>query len=287
MISNLKTTIRIPLLGGLGNQLFQFAAGLAIAERSSVEIQYFEDLILSSKMLGVTPRHVAIRSLISSEVASIGKIKMLEMVLKKYTIDDYWLTDSAQKPLNLERISSNTRVVSGYFQSRFIVDRVFDSVIESLKKSVEFAKVIPKSQRNEITVHMRLGDKLSPRDLNFFGRTSVAYYLDGINELQKKDEFDAINIVSDEPELARRLIQSAGLKYKFNFINGNNELEDLATITHSRGIVMSCSSFSWWGARLALINPLTRVVSPSNWLRQASNFDAYMNYPTWRSMSKN
>lgn len=287
MLNNPQTSIRIPLLGGIGNQLFQFAAGLAIAERSSAEIQYFDDLIAGSKFLGITPRTVVIESLISNKVASLGKIEMLKMVGKKYAIRDYWLNDTVIDPLNLGQISSKTRVVSGYFQSRFIVDEIFDSVLESLKESAEFAQLIPKTQRNEITVHMRLGDKLSRKELKFFGQTSTAYYLNGIRELSNGDSFSAINIVSDQPDLARQLLQSNELKQELNFIRGNNELDDLAVITHSRGIVMSCSSFSWWGARLASINPSTRVVSPRTWLRSASKFDLYMNYPKWQLISKN
>ena len=287
MISNLKTTIRIPLLGGLGNQLFQFAAGLAIAEKSSVEIQYFDDLMVNSKILRVTPRRLAIESLISNKVVSLGKIKVMKMVGKRYAIRDYWLNDTAEDPLDLRRISSNTRVVSGYFQSRFIVDQIFDSVLESLTTSAEFNQLVPKNQRNEITVHVRLGDKLSQKDLKFFGQTSTTYYLNGINELCNGDSFNAINIVSDQPNLARQLLKLDELKHKLNFVSGSNELEDLALITHSRGIVMSCSSFSWWGARLASINPSTRVVSPRTWLRTASKFDSYMILPKWRLISKN
>ena len=287
MISNLKTTIRIPLLGGLGNQLFQFAAGLAIAEKSSVEIQYFDDLMVNSKILRVTPRRLAIESLISNKVVSLGKIKVMKMVGKRYAIRDYWLNDTAEDPLDLRRNSSNTRVVSGYFQSRFIVDQIFDSVLESLTTSAEFNQLVPKNQRNEITVHVRLGDKLSQKDLKFFGQTSTTYYLNGINELCNGDSFNAINIVSDQPNLARQLLKLDELKHKLNFVSGSNELEDLALITHSRGIVMSCSSFSWWGARLASINPSTRVVSPRTWLRSASQFDRHMNYPKWQLMSKN
>lgn len=287
MVSNQNSFIRIPLLGGLGNQLFQFAAGLAIAEKSSVEIQYFDDLIVNSKILKIIPRNFAIESLISNKVVSLGKIEVMKMVGRKYAIRDYWLNDTVEDPLDLGRISSKTRVVSGYFQSRFIVDQIFDSVLKSFTSSAEFAQLVPKNQQNEITVHVRLGDKLSQKDLKFFGQTSTAYYLKGINELCNGDTFNAINIVSDEPNLARQLLKLDGLKYKLNFISGNNELEDLAIITHSRGIVMSCSSFSWWGARLASINPSTRVVSPRTWLRTASNFDSYMNYPKWKLMSKN
>jgi len=286
VVGNQNTTIRIPLLGGLGNQLFQFAAGLAIAEKISVEIQYFDDLIVNSKILRVTPRNLAIESLISNKVVSLGKIEVMKMVGKKYAIRDYWLNDTVQDPLDLGRISSNTRVVSGYFQSRFIVDQIFDLVLESLTSSAEFAQLVPKNQRNEITVHMRLGDKLSQKDLKFFGQTSTAYYLDGINELCNGDTFSAINIVSDQPGLARQLLEGIEPKYKFNYSRGLNELEDLALISHSRGIVMSCSSFSWWGAKLASVNSNTRVVAPSFWLNHPSTFDHYMNYESWNLVNK-
>ena len=139
---------------------------------------------------------------------------------------------------------------------------------------------------DEITVHMRLGDKLSQKDLKFFGQTSTTYYLNGINELCNGDSFNAINIVSDQPDLARQLLDGVEPKYNFNYSRGLNELEDLALISHSRGIVMSCSSFSWWGAKLASVNSNTRVVAPSFWLKNSSIFDHYMNYENWNLVNK-
>jgi hypothetical protein len=56
--------IQIPLTGGLGNQLFQYAGGLAITKNISAEIQFFDDLIRGSKILKITPRKVAISSLL-------------------------------------------------------------------------------------------------------------------------------------------------------------------------------------------------------------------------------
>lgn len=286
MSENLNGFIQIPLIGGLGNQLFQYAGGLAITKNNSVEIQYFDNLVSGSRLLRVTPRKVAIESLIPNPVASLGRFEMLQMMSKRIVMKDYWLSDSIKKPINLKRISSTTRVVSGYFQSRYLVDQVFDSFVEALYKSEVLSQIVPKNQLNEITVHMRLGDKLSHKDLQYYGRTSVNYYLSGIEHLCSDDKFDSINIVSDQPEVARQLFEFKNLKYKFNYSRGLSEIDDLALISHSRGIVMSCSSFSWWGAKLASIHSTTRVVAPRTWLRESSGFDSYMNLPSWKLISK-
>lgn len=279
-------TIRIPLIGGLGNQLFQFAGGLAIQKSVNAEIQFFDDLIRGSKVLGITPRKVAIQNIADIQITSIGKLEIAKLVLKRLVEDGFWLSDSVQKPIDLSQVTSKTKVVSGYFQSRFIVDLVFDQIIAALNKSSDFSKIVPKEQLNEITVHMRLGDKLSRKDLNYFGRTSTDYYLNGINLLRKDDNYDLINIVSDQPAVAQQLLEVACPKLKVKISRGTSEIEDLSLISHSRGIVMSCSSFSWWGARLASINSSTQVVAPSNWLRNPSNFDGHMNYVNWKLLSK-
>ena len=279
-------TIRIPLIGGLGNQLFQFAGGLAIQKSANAEILFFDDLIRGSKVLNITPRKVAIENITDNQITSIGKLEVAKMVMKRLVKEGYWLSDSVQKPIDLSQITSKTKVVSGYFQSRHIVDLVIDQIIAALSKSSDFSKIVPKEQLNEITVHMRLGDKLSRKDLKYFGRTSTDYYLNGINVLRKDDDYDSINIVSDQPALARQLLEVASPKLKLNYLRGTSEIEDLSLISHSRGIVMSCSSFSWWGARLASINSSTQVVAPSNWLRNPSNFDSHMNYVNWKLLSK-
>jgi hypothetical protein len=279
-------TIRIPLIGGLGNQLFQFAGGLAIRKSVSAEIHFFDDLIRGSKVLNITPRKVTIENITDNQITSIGKLEVAKMLMKRLVKEGYWLSDSVQKPIDLSQITSKTKVVSGYFQSRHIVDLVIDEIIDAFNKSIDYSKVVPKEQLNQITVHMRLGDKLSRKDLKYFGRTSTDYYLNGINVLSKNDEYDSINIVSDQPDLARKLLEVASPKLKLDFSRGTSEIEDLSLISHSRGIVMSCSSFSWWGARLASINPNTQVIAPSNWLSKPSIFDEYMNLPAWTTLVK-
>ena len=142
------------------------------------------------------------------------------MVMNKFARKGYWLSDSVESPIDLSQITSKTQVVSGYFQSRYIVDLVFDQIVDALSRSFDFSKAVPKKQLNEITVHMRLGDKLSRKDLKYYGRTSADYYLKGIDILSKDDEYDSINIVSDQPALARQLLEVAGSKYKLVFQKG-------------------------------------------------------------------
>jgi hypothetical protein len=279
-------TIRIPLLGGLGNQLFQFAGGLAIRKSINAEIYFFDDLICGSKVLNITPRKVSIKDIADNQITSIGKLELAKMVMRRLVDEGYWLSDSVQKPIDLSQITSKTKIISGYFQSRHIVDLVFDQIIDAFNNSSDYSKIVPKEQLNEITVHMRLGDKLSRKDLKYFGRTSTDYYLKGINVLRKEDDYDSINIVSDQPALAKQLLEVASPKLKVKISRGTSEIEDLSLISHSRGIVMSCSSFSWWGARLASIKPNTQVIAPSNWLRKPSIFDDYMNLPAWMTIVK-
>lgn len=279
-------TIRIPLIGGLGNQLFQFAGGLAIQKSIDAEIYFFDDLIRGSKILNITPRKVAIQNLAGVQLKSLGKLEIAKMAMNKLARKGYWLSDSVESPIDLSQITSKTQVVSGYFQSRYIVDLVIDQIVDALSKSFDFSKVVPQKQLNEMTVHIRLGDKLSQKDLKYYGRTSADFYLKGIDILSKDDEYDSVNIVSDQPALARQLLEAAGSKHQLNFSRGLSEIEDLSLISHSRGIVMSCSSFSWWGARLASNNPNTQVVAPSKWLKNPSNFDGCMNYKSWKLLDK-
>lgn len=278
--------IRVPLIGGLGNQLFQYAGGLAITKNTFAEIQYFDDLIRGSKLLRITPRKVAIESLLGDGIVTLGKFEVSKMILKRFTNKNYWLNDSVEKPLDLSRISRNTRAISGYFQSRFLVDQVIDQVVDQLKSSDIFSPMVPKFQLNEITVHMRLGDKLTRKDIQYFGRTSVDYYIKGIQQLCTDDEYDMINVVSDQPDVARHLLKDVERKYNLYFSRGLSEIEDLSLISHSRGIVMSCSSFSWWGARLAAVHLNTHVVAPSYWLKNPSGFDDHMNYRNWNLLNK-
>ena len=56
--------IEIPLMGGLGNQLFQLAAGIEISKVSGRATKYSTDVLKLPASAGTTKRHIGISDLL-------------------------------------------------------------------------------------------------------------------------------------------------------------------------------------------------------------------------------
>ena len=58
---------------------------------------------------------------------------------------------------------------------------------------------------------------------------------------------------------------------KFNFLENNNELDDLYCLSQCDSVIMSNSTFSWWGAWLG--KNKEKVIAPPLWFGRAGPRD--------------
>lgn len=280
----------MPLMGGLGNQLFQFAAGLVIQRETGRGVEYSPSILSGSKLMRVTSRNLAIQDLLGDKINEQSRRYPLLMTrLTSRGPRGLWLSDRINEIDDINQISMRTSVVSGYFQNRAFVESCKTEFLNAISRSLVFRQLMDVKQENVIAVHVRLGDKLSKKDQKYFGATSLGYFATGVRKLLEIGDYDKIVIVSDEPNKAFEML-NMGLEnftLPVEFSEPRSELEDLRCLAGSRGIVMSCSSFSWWGAWFASLREGTRVVAPVPWLRDISAQDARLNYEYWIEMQKN
>ena len=297
---NVKSPIVIvSLTGGLGNQLFQFAAASAIAKKS------LPGLITE---LGV-PR-----------VAESGEADLFEYDLEQFAveIDTGPATRFAQKvagyglrmgivPKRFEKnhliakilrrvisvvlssflgMSSRVQIGQGVgyckiedFDSRSLLIGYFQSyrwvqVEEILKRfqnltlrneSAFLEEMEAKALGKKILcIHIRLGDYKNESD---FGILDVSYYQSALDSISKKVDFSEIWIFSDEPNLARELYRlESGVPTLWIEKQNVSSAETLEVMRLCSGFVIANSSFSWWAAMLSH-NKNSVVVAPSKWFR--------------------
>jgi len=199
-----------------------------------------------------------------------------------------WIHEKINSVSDMQKISPKTTIVSGYFQSRTLVDSSKSEFLKLVSKSSRFKTLIDGEQENMITVHVRLGDKLSMKDQKLYGRTNPDYYLFGVQKLLEQSSYKKIVVVSDELNKAGTLLGEplSNFGIPVEFVAGNSEIDDLSVLAKSRGVVMSCSSFSWWGGWFASLRGMANVVVPVPWLKENSAVDSRMNYPAWQEISK-
>ena len=129
----------------------------------------------------------------------------------------------------------------GYFQS----ERYFKDVAEEIRSL--FAPLIAPVQEGVAGVHIRMGDYLDRTDM--YHTPDVPFLNEALRRLS--GNISKLVVFSDSPELARKLMEGVPEATRFEIVMDEHEtLDALRELTSMQELVLSCSSFSWWGAWL-------------------------------------
>lgn len=143
--------------------------------------------------------------------------------------------------------------ICGYFQS----SRYFADQKEAIREL--FKPFIAEKQPGTLGVHFRLGDY---KNLQFLHRVSDTEFLQKAAERVSPDIKNLI-LFSDEPDAAAEIIAGIPAFDRFTIeIDRNSPCDALRRMTAMQELILSCSSFSWWGAWLG---ETEKVILPGKW----------------------
>lgn len=280
------------LLGGLGNQLFQYATGRCLASRlgaslvldatafrtgycerpfeldrypiqATVAWRGFRKGPRKGPVLlpdSATPAERAL-GLLGSIVAGKGTLRIrrprLEVFIQKgFDYDP-----------RFERLAGST-YLAGYWQSY----RYFEPAAETIRRELQRPAPPPGANRdwlsriegtNAVCVHVRRGDYLLPRELRVHGLCSFAYYEKAMQRIGDELRGSEFFLFSDDLPWCRENFRDPGI----HFVDANGPdaaVEDLRLMAACRHHVIANSSLSWWAAWLA-DHPDQLVIAPEPW----------------------
>lgn len=291
------------LMGGLGNQLFQLAAGLHHS------VNHGCTLVLDESSESVRRNdlgHADVLSYQSSEYLNTHVKSWYKIMVRKFTNKILMLSlSSSSSKLNscfmflLVHIQTiivsmhfrkNIKVWSatqigyepiqfrghsnyliGYFQSyKYASEPHVNSKLRALTdphKSIDSYKELCRKEK-PLFVHIRLGDYINEPN---FGIISKEYYSNSISIMMQQYDFKSIHVFSDDIETAKSFIPKNYLSI-CNWMDGNGE-SSITTLEKMRcgsAYIIGNSTFSWWGAYLShSINPPT--IAPEPWFAGMSD----------------
>lgn len=234
------------LIGGLGNQMFQYAAGRALSSRLNC------DLVLDTRPLAGewdhTPRSFGLNSFnINAEIDTLDIKKLNEIPVldeEKYTVD--W-------PHN---IKENIRI-SGYWQSEKFFSSIRPQILREFTLSSSpndyvnhISKCIAGSQCS-VSLHIRRGDYVSnPITAKFHGTCPISYYQASINHIRNTFGSLDLYVFTDDPEWVK---SEPTLPQNMTLIDceKSSAAQDIWLMSLCRHHIIANSSFSWWGAWLS------------------------------------
>ena len=225
--------ITVKLMGGLGNQMFQRAYGLALS-RAGYNVAFNRTALVQPG-----------REYALDEFESLPLVVNDEPAIHEQGI-------SFQTSLLSPRDGS---VMVGYWQS----EKYFSHVADDVRKAFQFRIAMPR-YRDAIAVHVRRGDYLDLQ--HFHGMPSREWYIGAVSAIRLRHGAHlSVIVVSDDPQWCRAYLPedwhiAGGIPNKYR------DMQIIASCAHS---VISNSSFSWWGAWLGDGDPQRMVIAPTHW----------------------
>lgn len=295
--------ITVSLIGGLGNQMFQYAAGKALAERHQVplalDISGFRDYALRPFLLDrlLVPEAIAAVRTEPAEKPEINfrrarwKARIDRLLVKAglpklaSSPNEYREPHFHYDPA-FEALGPGISLF-GYFQS----ERYFNSIAgnlrdwfsprESFGDAAAAALKRIEASRLPVSVHVRRGDYLKPGTHEVHGILGESFYREVFDRLEDMVGNNAeLFIFSDDPAAAEQVLSFIPGS-RLIHVRGDPERpwEDMALMARCRHHVIANSSFSWWGAWLNR-SPDKIVVAPRAWfaateLSQRNTRDLY------------
>lgn len=279
--------IIVRLSGGLGNQMFQYAAGLALARAHGAQLRFdlewFETRQLHqglelARVFGLElPRATASeRRRIMGWVAprilcwalSRRSLRMLRPDCLGVEPHFHYWPGFRELPADV--------FLDGYWQS----EKYFASIADEIRQAFRFAEPLDArnaelfdemAQRESVALHVRRGDfARDPRVRQVHGVDLGDYFRRAIEEIGARVASPHYYVFSDEPEWVREHLANPASWTCIDHNRGRESYRDMQLMGLCRHNIIANSSFSWWGAWLnSSMNKI--VVAPKRWFANGTS----------------
>lgn len=274
--------IIVKLVGGLGNQMFQYATGRKLALLKNTEL-YIDTSFLDKNPDGAyTKRNLELNVFnLSLNIANQNDIEKFKInssnkysrVLQRnfpFLFKNLYVAESGVGYNNQFLNFQNNTYLDGFWQS----EKYFENIKPILCK--EFSPKEPLNSDNNkwldkikscisISIHVRRGDYITNQNaLNFHGLCDISYYEKAINIIKESIVEIELFVFSDDLDWCK---DNFKFLEKTHFVDSNQNVNfhlDLFLMSNCKHNIIANSSFSWWSAFLNQNNEKI-VVAPKKW----------------------
>lgn len=277
--------IVVQLLGGLGNQLFQYAIGRRLSLERNVPLKLdvsalARDLLRTYKLSFFNITETIATSTDVWRMGGLGlRPHLLRAIETRLLNGNKWLH---RQPVFSDNLGADdlsqigTRAyLEGYWQGESYL-----KPIESMLRTELVVKAPPNLKNHEmascimdtesVSLHIRRGDYATdPKTRALHGLLPLTYYHAAVRKIAQSTTHPHFFVFSDDPVWAKTNLM---LDYPTTFIDHNGpdqDYEDLRLLSLCKQHIIANSTFSWWGAWLSPY-PDKVVYSPARWFVNGS-----------------
>ncbi len=265
--------------GGLGNQMFQYACGRALALQNNEALRLDTTTLQNS----VTDQYFTARpfelNIFNADAVIAGEdelamffpkripLKFWYKWIKNYRhyVEPFFMYDN-----EVAKLKGNI-FLRGYWQTEkyFLT---YESVIRKdfkflLQKNDTTVSIENSMQlQNAVSIHVRRGDYVSsPTANSFHGVAGLDYYQAALHKMEQLVEKPMYYLFSDDcPWAKEHLVKDRNDIIIVDHNKDKDSWQDMYLMSKCKHHIIANSSFSWWGAWLN--NSINKVViAPKKW----------------------
>lgn len=256
-------TVRIG--GGLGNQLFFYSFGYALAKRTNQRLR-FDISNYSEKNQLFKERPFKLNEL------CISNTDFFELPMKKGVCNKLYrrmriglgasvFQNGTTNPY--EFIVKPSR--NSYWNNFWVKFTFFDEYRDELSQEFQVKKELGAQAKkcmkdieksNRVMIHIRRGDYVSVNH----SVLSMSYYDEAMEMIAKEVDNPQFYFFSDDLQWVK---DKFGSKENYHFVdNLNDDLEEFAVMSHASNAILANSTFSWWATYINIHNSNGIVICP-------------------------
>ena len=279
--------ITFNLHGELGNQMFEWATGIAFSKINHAEVEF-------RTLPGVISRMDEFKSAGNFSVTESSPLEIKSKFLSKLarTVNHQFDIGNLQTEvgLNYQELEFNmSRTYHGYFQSWRYFHFLRDSLItefELASPSKSFGEIKSSLPSSFTGIHIRRGGSgAAILTSDFHGLLDSEYYKRAIELSEKLGCSKDYVVFTDNPDKAMETVNELGLASSrvIGPRDTHSQCENLLLMAQASNFIGANSSYSWWAAYLNQ-RLVSQPIFPRQWYMDPNISNNDMLLPDWISI---
>lgn len=263
----------VRFVGGLGNQLFQYAFYKAVQQYDSetyADLSYFQKNNIHQGFELENVFDISLNIASDKLIKELGYSSLFSHIKRRIRRKGTYLVEKCLGYDSSLEVLPQNAYLDGFWQSYKYFDPISSILQNELcytghNLSTKTIKAIDDiKQSNSIAIHIRLTDYLKKQNSHFINLSKTNYYTKAIEKISKEFGNIKFYIFSDDIYWVQRNTKFQNAVY-VDWNSGCDCYQDMIMMSYCSGIIMANSTFSWWGAWLNPLKKRKYVICPFQW----------------------
>ncbi|MFD2872299.1 alpha-1,2-fucosyltransferase [Mucilaginibacter ximonensis] len=264
--------IIVKLQGGLGNQMFQYATGRALAIKHNVPMFLDQSFLERNNVSrnGFTARKYGL------DIFNIVSSRITAQIIDRYfeKNPDSIMINYKELPVSFDktfRVLPSSVYISGNWQSpKYFANISSDIRQEFTFKYFEFDpdfKLIADeiSEKTSVAIHLRRGDYIPEKGSpQIYFICDKSYYFKAMSFIRERFPHAAFFVFSDDIKWSKDHFKFDHFDVNFVYNEKFTDWQEMFLMSKCKHNIMANSTFSWWAAWLNDNNNKV-IIAPKNW----------------------